>query len=257
VDLRAPIRIFKSDGGLAEESRMAWALLRSGNGARREEVERVKRAEVRRRAGVTMLEIVVVIAIIGILMALAGPNMRQWREDQRVKASARDVADAFQVARAEALRRGDRHLVFFGEDMDGDAIEDVDGNPVIQVVHDDDGDCVIDSGEATRSFPLEAGVSFGSSDANAAHDLDTGNTSNFSTGVTFAQPTSAQPQAYWVMFGADGIPVGLTDACVAGITGTGGGAVYLNNGHRDYAIVLTPVGGVRVSGFEAGAEEWN
>jgi prepilin-type N-terminal cleavage/methylation domain-containing protein len=256
VDLGVRDRIFKSDGRLAEKSRMAWALLPCGDGARREEVVRVSREEVG-QAGVTMLEMMVVLAIVGILAALAGPNMRQWREDQRAKSSARNVADAFQVARAEALRVGDRHLVFFGEDMDGDPLVDSLGNPVIQVVHDDDNDCVIDSGEATRSFELESTVAFGSVNANAPHDLDGGNTSNFSTGITFAQPTSSQPAAQWVLFGADGIPVGITSGCVAGITGTGGGAIYLNNGHRDYAIVLTPVGGVRVSGFEEGNAEWN
>ena len=163
----------------------------------------------------------------------------------------------FEATITDLIAKESADIVFFGEDMDGDAILDVDGNPVIQVLHDDDGDCVIDAGEATRSFPLETGVGFGSADASVPHDLDPGNTSNFSTGVTFAQPTSSLPQAYWVMFGADGIPVGLTSGCAAGITGTGGGAIYLNNGHRDYAIVLTPVGGVRVSGFEAGAGEWN
>jgi Tfp pilus assembly protein FimT len=204
----------------------------------------------------TLLEIMIVVGIVGILMAMAGPNMRQWREDQRVKTSARDVADALQIARAEALRIGDRHMVFLGEDMAGAALLDPNGNPVIMVVHDDDGDCVIDSDESTRSFPLEDDVEIGVANASGPHDLDTGNTSNFSSGSTFAQPESSQPEARWVAFGADGIPVGVTDDCVVGNTGSGGGTLYLNNGRRDYAVVLTPVGGVRVSGYEAGGGEW-
>jgi prepilin-type N-terminal cleavage/methylation domain-containing protein len=254
VSLRPSGRIFKSVAGLAEESRMARALLGSEGGrAEREEKQGVRR-ETRAQAGVTMIELVVVIAIMGVLAAMAAPNVREWREHQRIKASARGVADAFSVARGEALRTGDRHIVFFGEDIDGNPLVNVLGNPLIVVVHDDDNDCDIDTDEARRDFPLETDVQLGVANASVPHSLDTGNTSSLSGGNTFVQPGGSE--ALWVLFGADGIPVALSDACAVGITGSGGGALYLENGRRDYAIVLTPLGGVRVSAWEVGVGEW-
>jgi Tfp pilus assembly protein FimT len=206
---------------------------------------------------VTVLELLVVVAILGILAATAGPNVRRWREDQRAKATARNVADAFTIARGEALRTGERHIVFFGEDIAGNALANAAGQTVVSVILDDDADCDIDAGEARRDFPLEDGVSFGVANASSAHALDSGNTSNVSAGNTFVQPTAGNPSAAWVMFGADGIPVGLTAACAVGTTGTGGGSIYVENGRRDYAIVLTPLGAVRVSAWEQEVGAWN
>jgi prepilin-type N-terminal cleavage/methylation domain-containing protein len=216
-------------------------------------VSRIRAAD----AGVTLLEMMVVVAIIGILAATAGPNVRRWREDARLKASARNVADAFTIARGEALRTGERHIVFFGEDIAGNPLANDVGQMLVSVVLDDDADCDIDAGEARRDFPLEDGVGLGVVNASAPHDLDSGSTGNLSGGNTFVQPAAGSPEALWVAFGADGIPVGLTDTCVIGTTGTGGGSIYLENGRRDYAIVLTPLGAVRVSGWEAEAGAWN
>ena len=41
-----------------------------------------------------------------------------------------------------------------------------------------------------------------------------------------------------------------------GAIGTGAGAVYLTNGARDYAIVLSPLGGVRVSAWDGSLNQW-
>ena len=38
--------------------------------------------------------------------------------------------------------------------------------------------------------------------------------------------------------------------------GNAGGAIYLTNGQRDYAIVLSPLGAVRVHAFEEGTNQW-
>ena len=57
----------------------------------------------------------------------------------------------------------------------------------------------------------------------------------------------------WVMFRADGIPVTFDAACTPGTLGSGNGAVYATNGLRDYAVVLTALGGVRVHVFGTGA----
>ena len=76
------------------------------------------------------------------------------------------------------------------------------------------------------------------------------------TGSTFTRPNGAQ--ARWVMFRPDGIPVAFdrTPACVEGEIGSGAGGVYITNANRDYSVVVTPLGGSHVSGFERVAAAW-
>ena len=60
-------------------------------------------------------------------------------------------------------------------------------------------------------------------------------------------------------FRPDGIPVGFADIggpCTPGETGTGGGAIYVNNDQRDIAVVLAPLGTVKVHRFERGGATW-
>jgi hypothetical protein len=59
------------------------------------------------------------------------------------------------------------------------------------------------------------------------------------------------------VFRPDGIPRGYSTGPYAeGAIGTGGGAVYLTNGIRDYAIVLSPLGGVQVDAWDVGSGAW-
>lgn len=58
-----------------------------------------------RRAGFTLLELLVTMAIFGILMAMAIPGIRAWRSDLKIKEQAESVASGLKIARGEALRR--------------------------------------------------------------------------------------------------------------------------------------------------------
>ena len=61
-------------------------------------------------------------------------------------------------------------------------------------------------------------------------------------------------------FRPDGVPVtsvGTVGTCGAvGNTGDGGGAFYITNGQRDFAVVLSPLGGARVHVWSAAAGGW-
>ena len=56
------------------------------------------------RRGFTLVELLVAIALISILLGLAVPSFSDWLESSRLKQSARDVLNAFQTARLEAIK---------------------------------------------------------------------------------------------------------------------------------------------------------
>ena len=74
------------------------------------------------------------------------------------------------------------------------------------------------------------------------------------SGSSFATPVGGA--STWVAFMTDGRPLAFDAACSMGQLGSGNGAVYLTNGLRDYAVVLNPLGGVRIHAWNPGAAQW-
>ena len=108
------------------------------------------------RAGVTLLELMVVVAIVGIVAAMGAPQIGEWLRTQRVKAAARAVADTFMLARSEAMRTGNNHVVFFR--INGIGITDPAGGAIVDPSAADVPIIVIDDGPpATANCFIEAG----------------------------------------------------------------------------------------------------
>ena len=59
----------------------------------------------RRQGGFTATEIMIVVAIVGILTAIAAPNMATMIKVQRVRTAAFDIVAGLTLARSEALKR--------------------------------------------------------------------------------------------------------------------------------------------------------
>jgi prepilin-type N-terminal cleavage/methylation domain-containing protein len=62
------------------------------------------------RSAFTLLELLIVCAIIGIAAAIAAPVLRPVRDSLAVEAAARDVLNAFAMGRLAALRHGGAEL---------------------------------------------------------------------------------------------------------------------------------------------------
>ena len=57
-----------------------------------------------RSRGFTLIELVVVVAVLGVLAAVAFPGMRNYMDKQRLVSQVRAIAELAQVARAEAIK---------------------------------------------------------------------------------------------------------------------------------------------------------
>lgn len=58
--------------------------------------------------GFTAIELMVVVAIVAILAALAGPSFRDLMDNWRVRSAAEQISSSFYYARSEAIKRGGR-----------------------------------------------------------------------------------------------------------------------------------------------------
>jgi prepilin-type N-terminal cleavage/methylation domain-containing protein len=223
----------------------------------------------RYRAGFTLIEVMVVVAIIGVFALIAVPRMSDLFANQRVKRNARNVADVFLLARAEAMRTGDNHVVFFGPpgttDPAGNDIEDAYGTYVPMLILNDGppatANCVIDGGEDIKPiYDIDADtVQFASVLASGKAPGDQGTGPWASSGISFAD--AANNPIHWILFRPDGIPVSFTGTgsnCGAvGQAGSGGGGIYVTNGHYEYGVVLAPLGGVRVHAWRVESGSWS
>ena len=212
----------------------------------------------------TLLEVAVVTVIVGVLLGISFSSMQTWQANESAAAAARSVGGIFRLASVEATRKESVHLVFFAVAGNGDTA----GNPLLDdagngvpILLLDDGalgsanqNCEIDHGEEIHVLSPDAQVGWGFAvSAGAKAPGDTTAIAS-TTGSSFATPIGAA--STWVAFMPDGRPLGFDAACSMGQLGSGNGAVYITNGSRDYAIVLNPLGGVRVHAWLPGTAQW-
>jgi Tfp pilus assembly protein FimT len=206
------------------------------------------------------------IAIVGILSTVSIAFMRGSLGESRAKGSIRSVADLMSLARSEAIRTGDNHVVFFYKDAEDLAITGPAGGAAAALlIRDLDTDGKVDAGEKVAAVRVDptGSLGWGSSWAAASNTQ----APNDNPGATFPQTNlefvccsflepDADP-ARWVVFLPDGMPRSFSvNPFAAGAIASGSGAVYVTSGRRDYAVVLAPLGGARVHAWAKGAVGW-
>ncbi len=209
----------------------------------------------RRKTGFTLVEMGVALAIVGVMAAIAAPSLSRMFTNQRLSDSGRTLSGAFSYARGEAIRTGNVQLVLLGVDVDSVPLTDGSGNSIDVLVVDDgrlgstDQNCKLDTGEASKRFMFQEDATWGVSRAAGVVGTDTGSTT-IANGSTFLDANDNA--ARWVLFRAEGPAHAFSADCTMGGVGTGGGAAYLTNGHRDVAVVVAPLGTPRLHGWGNG-----
>jgi prepilin-type N-terminal cleavage/methylation domain-containing protein len=109
-------------------------------------------ARAQRAHGFTLIELMTVLALLGILIALAFPSMTRFMDREETKKSVTQMAGVLTDARARAMAEGTPHLVYFNPPS-------VDGNgscgATAVEVRDADHSYSITPGDTTREIHLD------------------------------------------------------------------------------------------------------
>jgi prepilin-type N-terminal cleavage/methylation domain-containing protein len=101
------------------------------------------------REGFTLIETMMVLAVLGIIMAMAAPNFSKWKEKHEINGQAQKVYFDLMLARTTAVKNNNIVRVAFNTT-----------SHTYTIHNDTDGDGTQDTGEAVKSVALENDINF-------------------------------------------------------------------------------------------------
>jgi len=118
----------------------------------------------RKSAAFTLIELMVTIAVLGIVVAIAMPSFQRFIADQRVKAAADELVMSFMYARSEAVKRRTTVSVTSLSGGWSAGWQVASGSDVLRT-HEFNGLSVSGVEASTVSFGAQGRATLGSSDA--------------------------------------------------------------------------------------------
>jgi len=86
-----------------------------------------------KKEGFSLLELLIVLAIMAIISAIAAPNFMNYLAERRLNGAARQVMSDLMSARQKAVSLNQRVQVFFGDTHDYRICNDADGSGAVAV----------------------------------------------------------------------------------------------------------------------------
>jgi prepilin-type N-terminal cleavage/methylation domain-containing protein len=180
------------------------------------------------RSGVTLIELVVVMAIIGIMALFMTPGIGEWVQNYRIKQAARDMASDFQFAKMKAVNLSGLKYCAVTFDIT------VDGARYDYLIYSDNNQNLeYDAGEG-----IFKSVIFRNAYRNVTFDTAQGS----GDGNTFPNNTDSQPS---VGFDSRGLPRNIQGNFQ-------GGTVYLINTQNNKArrVDVTAAGAINITEYQ-------
>jgi len=174
------------------------------------------------KKGVTLIELAVVMAIIGIMALFMVPAIGQWIDSYRIKQAAREMVSDMQLAKMKAMGNSRYCTVTFNIN--------VGGTDYSYIVYDDsDSDCEYDAGEEIYERMI-----LGNEYKHVGFDTTQGG----GDGLTFVDNDNNQPT---VAFDARGLPRNNTG-------GFGAGTAFLKHSknNKGRQVIVSAAGRVRI-----------
>jgi prepilin-type N-terminal cleavage/methylation domain-containing protein len=231
------------------------------------------RQTIRAAAGFTLLELMVVVALMALLAAFTLPSVARYRTRSQARSHAERVMTVLQEARGQAITFGQPVLVVFDNPHPWDSTasefppgSDFPDGVFARIVRSTNNDFVPDATDLITDVPIEIGLnepiaSYGEGEngeqpfpaaAVPAEDQVGGTLGALDQGTSLPEEDDSGLRG--VAFTPQGMAVSI-DAPTAPINGA---AVYVTDGSTAvYAVWIRPLGSVGVRVLNPESLEWN